>query len=174
MSFSSTHYYPAKELTGDYLRGGAGAALCATPLVIADSVTVASYFLWPLVVLFGGFVVRTGLKQFTWIAMEPEGIRTAGIWRKEIRWEEIRRIKMRYFSTKRDRTDGWMQVKVTGAGGALAFDSTVTGFDDLARRLAEAGVVARAEMDETTRANFELMGISLVDLANDGPGEEAG
>ena len=56
-----------------------GAALCATPRVIADSVTIASYFLWPLVVLFGGFVVRTGLKQFSWISVEPEGIRSAGI-----------------------------------------------------------------------------------------------
>lgn len=174
MSFSSTHYYPVKELTGDYLRGSGGAALCAAPLVIADSVTIASYFLWPLVILFGGFVVRTALKQFSYISVEPEGIRSAGILRKEIRWEDLRRIRLRYFSTKRDRTDGWMQVKVSAGRRSLEFDSTLTDFEDLARKLAEAGVRFRAEMDETTRANFELMGISLVGLANDGVQEDAG
>lgn len=171
MSFTTTHNYPSKELTGDYVRGGIGVLICGAPLVFADSMPVAAWFLIILVAVFGGFVLRTAIRNFTWIKAEPEGIRTIGILGKAIRWEEISKVKLRYFSTKRDRSGGWMQMKVTGRGKTIELDSALTDFEDLARRVGEAAVDARAAMDETTRANFALMGIDLIDFANTEPDE---
>ncbi|MEQ8709578.1 MAG: hypothetical protein RIC36_11335 [Rhodospirillales bacterium] len=172
MVTSTMHYYPSKELIGDYVRGAIGMAICATPIILTGSMPVAGWILGFLVLLFAGFIIRTALRHYNRIGMDDTGLTSFGIARKQVTWTEIRKVKMRYYSTKRDRTEGWMQLKVTGQRGqTIEMDSILTEFQSIITRLGAAAVSAGAAMDETTRANFALMGIDLLELANEEPGE---
>lgn len=169
---STMHYYPSKELIGDYIRGVIGVVICATPIVLTGSMPVAGWILGFLVLLFAGFIIRTALRHYTRIKMDDLGLTSSGIMTKQIAWPDISRVKMRYYSTKRDRTEGWMQLKITGARGrTIEMDSILTDFQSIINKLGTAAVQASAAMDETTRANFALMGIDLLELANEEPGE---
>ena len=56
-----------------------------------------------------------------------------------IEWDRLDRLKLSYFSTKRDRSDGWMQLTVGSAGGrTVKIDSSLDGFHDVVERAARA------------------------------------
>mgnify|MGYP003626696624 FL=1 len=170
MVTSTMHYYPSKELIGDYIRGAIGVVICATPIVLTGSMPVAGWILGVLVLLFAGFIIRTALRHYTRVAMDDLGLTSSGIIRKQIAWTDVSKVKMRYYSTKRDRTEGWMQLKITGQRGrTIEMDSILTDFQSIISKLGTAAVQAGAIMDETTRANFALMGIDLLELANAEP-----
>ena len=61
------------------------------------------------------------------------------------------RLKLSYFSTKRDRSDGWMQLSVGSTGGRMVkVNSSLDGFHDIverAARAAEAGGVGAERGD---------------------------
>ena len=71
-------------------------------------------------------------------------------------------MKLSYFSTKRDRTDGWMQLTVGSAGGrTVKIDSSLDGFHDVVERAARAAETTGLTLSEATRANLRAMGISV-------------
>ena len=71
-------------------------------------------------------------------------------------------LKLSYFSTKRDRSDGWMQLAVRSAGGrAVKVDSSLEGFYDIVERAARAAETTGLQLSLATRANLRSMGISV-------------
>jgi hypothetical protein len=77
-------------------------------------------------------------------------------------WTRLDRMKLSYFSTKRDRSDGWMQLSIGSTGGrAVKVDSSLDGFHDIVERAAHAAEAGDIELSETTRANLRSMGISV-------------
>jgi hypothetical protein len=79
-----------------------------------------------------------------------------------VEWNRLDRLKLSYFSTKRDRSDGWMQLSIGSAGGrTVKLDSSLDGFHDVVERAARAAETAGLPLSETTRANLKAMGISV-------------
>ena len=79
-----------------------------------------------------------------------------------VEWNRLDRMKLSYFSTKRDRSDGWMQLAVGSAGGRLVkVDSALDGFYDIVERAARAAEGLRLELSPATRVNLRSMGISV-------------
>ena len=77
-------------------------------------------------------------------------------------WNRVDRLKLSYFSTKRDRTDGWMQLTVGSVGGrTVKLDSSLDGFHDVVERAAHAAETAGLPLSDATRANLKAMGISV-------------
>ena len=77
-----------------------------------------------------------------------------------VEWSRIDRLKLSYFSTKRDRSGGWMQLTVGSAGGrAVKIDSSLDGFHDVVERAAYAAREVGLALSEATRANLRAMGI---------------
>ena len=73
-------------------------------------------------------------------------------------------MKLSYFSTKRDRSGGWMQLVVGSAGGrAVKVDSSLDGFYDIVERAARAAESRGLELSRTTRSNLRSMGIFVAD-----------
>jgi hypothetical protein len=80
-----------------------------------------------------------------------------------VEWARLDRLKLSYFSTKRDRSDGWMQLSVGSAGGRMVkVDSSLDGFHDIVERAARAAATGGVGLSEATRANLRSMGISVV------------
>jgi hypothetical protein len=79
-----------------------------------------------------------------------------------VEWSRLDRMKLSYFSTKRDRSDGWMQLAVGSVGGRLVrVDSALEGFYDIVERAAQAAETLGIPLSVATRANLRSMGISL-------------
>jgi hypothetical protein len=153
------HAYPNSAMVSDYLRAAAGfvpaAAIFAMPAAGAATTGVAAGFA-ALFLLFG---MRTALRHATHIVADGHGIAAAGPLAATIPWAGLDRMKLAYYSTRRDRRDGWMQMELRAGGSRLRFDSRIDGFEALAARAAHAAVARGLELDVATIANLEALGI---------------
>lgn len=123
--------YPGRALAAEYLRGGLGLAATAGPLAFVDPAPAVAWILAALAALFLVYCARTVRRQLTTIELNETGIRARGPLGAGIRWDELRSIELDYYSTRRDREGGWMQLKLRGAGRALRVDSELERFAEL-------------------------------------------
>ena len=63
-------------------------------------------------------------------------------------------VAIRYFSTKRDRSDGWLQLDVRGGGRRISADSTISDFPGLVTAVTSAARQRGIELSPTTLANL--------------------
>ena len=116
--------YPPRTLWADYMRAAAGLVLCGLPLLALDVNRWLAVVLGAGLVLFALFLVRTALRQRTRFVLGPDTLCADGPGGKVVEWNRLDRLKLSYFSTKRDRTGGWMQLSVGSAGaGTVKVDS---------------------------------------------------
>ncbi len=153
------HAYPARALIGDYGRAAAGAVLTGGPLFLAGPGTVLTVILGGLFLLFAAYGVRTLARQRTRIAVTDEGIASEGLGRSAIRWAELERMRLSYYSTRRDRSRGWMSLTLRGSGHKLELDSSLTGFNDIVARAARAADGNGVAFDQTTLENLRSLNI---------------
>lgn len=152
--------YPPKALAGDYLRAGGGLAITGGPALFMPTATPVTVILVSLAALFTIFGLRTARRQFTVIEMSDEAVTVVGAVRKEMAWRDIRQLRLDYYSTRRDSQGGWMQMKISGPGGHIRIDSALQGFAQLAGEAAVRAAAHGIEMTETTRNNFQALGIA--------------
>jgi hypothetical protein len=150
--------YPARALAADYARGGLGLAASAGPLALVDPAPVVAWFLAALAALFLVYLARTVRRQLTTIELNETGIRASGPLGAGIRWEELRSVRLDYYSTRRDREGGWMQLKLSGAGRALRVDSELERFAELARTAAGEARRRGCELDPDSLENLKALG----------------
>jgi hypothetical protein len=154
--------YPRQTLWADYVRAAAGVVLCGAPLLLLEVNRWLSFFLAAGFVLFALFLVRTALRHRTHYLLGPDTLCADGPAGAVVEWNRLDRMKLSYFSTKRDRSDGWMQLTVGSAGGrAVKIDSSLGGFHDVVERAARAAGETGLTLSEATRANLRAMGISV-------------
>ncbi|HEY3910733.1 MAG TPA: hypothetical protein VGM07_12690 [Stellaceae bacterium] len=153
------HAYPGAAMVGDYLRAAAGLLPTAAILVLAPLGAVGAAILGGLAALFLVFGLRTALRHRTSIEMTETGLSAASPLRVTILWTELDRIKLAYYSTRRDRRDGWMQLELRAGASVLRLDSRIDGFAELARRAAMAAGARRLALSPATAANLEALGI---------------
>lgn len=152
--------YPPRALLGDYLRAGGGLGITAGPALFLPTATPVTVMLGALAVLFGIFGLRAALRQFTVVEMSDDAIVVAGAGGKRMAWRDVQRLRLDYYSTRRDDRRGWMQMKISGTGGQIRVDSALDGFARLAGEAMAAAATHGIEMTETTRSNFNALGVA--------------
>ena len=157
------HRYPAGSLKGDYIRAGIGLLITAIPLSAGLGLIAGAIF-GGLAALFLGFGLRTLARQCTVVFVAPEGIATelllfSAPLRRSLRWAEIEDVNLRFFSTERSRSSGWMELTVKGAGTRLKIDSDLEGFETIAKTVADAAERNGLQLDPMTAEN--LVGLGL-------------
>lgn len=154
--------YPRQTLWADYMRASAGVLLCGAPLLLLDVNRWLAYVLIAGFLLFALFLVRTALRHQTRYVLGPDTLCADGPAGTMVEWARLDRLKLSYFSTKRDRSDGWMQLSIGSTGGrAVKVDSSLDGFHDIVERAARAAEAGDVELSEATRTNLRSMGISV-------------
>jgi hypothetical protein len=161
------HGYPASGLRGDYLRAIGGAAVCGVPLLVTPVHPVAGIILAGLALLFAAHAVRTWLRTREIIVMNDTGLSAGVLYRRELAWQNLDRIKLRYFTTRRDRSGGWMQLVLRGGGKSVGIDSEIDGFSDICRCARDAARRNGLTLSEPTIRNFLAMGLDATDVAPD-------
>jgi len=109
--------------------------------------------------LFAAFAVRTIARHFTVLEVSEAGVRTTGPAGGSIDWEELQDLRLRYYSTRRDRENGWMHLKVKGRHATIRIDSSIEGFDRIVERMAAEAARRRIQIGDSTRSNWAAMGI---------------
>lgn len=154
-------YYPPKALIADYVRAVIGLTVFGVPALFLSLSSAMFSLLGGLGLLFAAFGLRTAARQITRYRVDDEGIRSFGPFGRTIGWERLERVRLRFFSTWRDRTSGWMQLIVKGGGTAIRIDSTLEGFDRLIEIVFREALARGVVLDDATRQNGRAMGLSF-------------
>jgi hypothetical protein len=160
--------YPIESLRGDYLRAAIGLALTTAPILAIPTRSPGMYVLAGAAGLFALFAVRTWLRQRSSVALDDRGISIFRPSQVTFAWVDIRSVKLSYFSTRSDRTGGWMQLTLKGTDPrrgpglrTIRVDSALEGFADVVRAAARAAEINRLSISPTTRANFGALGLDV-------------
>jgi len=163
----STYRYPRASVTGDFVRAGIGLAITAGPALALPPTSPAQFVLVPLALLFLAFGVRTWLRSVAVITVTAQDVSLSAPWQARLAWHNLKAIRLNYYSTRFDRSGGWMQLMLKGAGGpdgaTIRLDSTVEGFSEIARLAASAARAAQVPLSEATKNNFSALGIAVDD-----------
>ena len=158
------HHYPKDGMVKDYLRAAGGLILMATPFFMVEMGPVIRAILGLVVMLFIGYGVSTWHRQRTTISLGEDGILAHGLFSKNLLWSELDVLKLSYYSTQRDKRDGWMQLVLNGGGQRLKLDSTLQGFDQIVRRAITEAEARHLQLSDTTVENLRALGFELSDV----------
>lgn len=156
----SAHRYSASGLAADYCRAGIGFLATAGPLALLGPTGWLVHVLASLAVLFGVFAVRTLIRQLTAYEATEAGLRVSGPIGFDLAWSDVSDVRLEYYSTRRDRGRGWMQLRVRGAGRTIRLDSTLEGFPDIVGRAAEEAAYRDIVLGDATLDNMRALGIT--------------
>ena len=155
------HAYPASAMLGDYLRAAAGLVPAGVLIAAVPVSPVAGTVLGGFAAIFALFGLRTALRHGTSLEMSETELRARGAWSGTVPWAELDRMKLAYYSTRRDRSSGWMQLELGAGGRRVRLDSRIAGFDRVVRRAAAAAAARGLALSEATMANLEALGVRL-------------
>jgi hypothetical protein len=143
-----------------YAGSAIGLGCTLGPLAFAHPASPVAWVLAAAAALFLVYFGRTVCRQLTHIELDETGIRARGPLGAALRWEELRSLRLDYYSTRRDCEGGWMQLRLRDAQRTIRIDSELDGFVELVRAVALEARRRGADLDEATRANLGVLGIS--------------
>ncbi len=158
----SEHRYPRSVIRRDLFRAGAGVALTGGPLALASPGLWAGIVLGGLSVLFlafGGIAILRG-RQI--VACNATEITFYGIKTVNLPWKSINGFDLRYYTVRKDRTQGWMQLILENTQSRLRIESPMEGFDGIVRQAAGAAQENGLSLSPATIANLEALNIKVV------------
>lgn len=164
----SEHRYSTATLKGDLVRAGCGFVLCATPIALASLEIWVMLLLAAPAGLFALFGARTWLRRRIRVAVDDDGITATGLTSARLSWDDLQRFKLSYFSTRRDRTNGWMQLNLRGPSGRLSIDSNLEGFEDVCGHAFRAAADNDVELSSASLRNLAELGL-VADMAPNSP-----
>lgn len=153
--------YPADVLKADGLRAAAGLAVTLGPLALVgfDAHPLVAMPLLAGAGLFGWLGLRTLARRGTACRVTPEGVVLPGaVSMVLVPWDRVTGVKLRYYSTKKDKSGGWMQLIIRAGRRSHSIESQLAGFDAIAARVAEQVLERGLPVDETTKENFLSLG----------------
>jgi hypothetical protein len=160
-NMSNAQEYPLSSLYGDYVRAAIGVLFFGTPLYFVKDSPILSTILAGILLVFIGFAAKVALRQMTIIKTDDEGIIANGPLGRQIAWRDINKVALKFYSTRRDKNEGWMQLTLFSKAEKMTLESSLNGFNDIANNVVQAGFRNNAEMDETTMENIASMGITI-------------
>ncbi|MDA0230344.1 MAG: hypothetical protein O3B21_09155 [Proteobacteria bacterium] len=156
--------YPARAIILDYFYTALGLAFTLVPLALVTPLPAVTGVLAGFAVLFFVFGLRTAIRHNTFVEVSNGGVTLRSLWGSKVTWSELREVKLSYFSTRRDRHGGWMQLRLRGQKRTIRMDSTLEGFEILVARAAREARARELELGLETVQN--LIALGVVDSAD--------
>ena len=155
----SRHRYPRRAIFLEYFHAALGLLLTLGPFAVVTPLAPVTGVLGALGTLFAAFGARAVLRHRTHFSLSESGLTVDGLVRRHLPWDQLTRCTLGYYSTKRDRRDGWMQLKLTARRRSLRIDSQMEGFATIVRQAARAALSRGIAFDPTTVENLRALGI---------------
>ena len=176
----TVYRYPVKSVIGDYLRAAAGLTLTLGVLLSGPLPWFVALIFAALALLFLVFGLRTLQRQFLEVWLDERGIATQvrppkgeskdGYFPRQLDWQDLTEVKLRYFGTRRklQKGDGsgggFMQLTLSGSSNpktSMSFESSLEGFSAITERAAEAARSINLGIDPATAGNLLTLGIDI-------------
>ncbi|MEE8171791.1 MAG: hypothetical protein V3T62_02560 [Alphaproteobacteria bacterium] len=151
--------YPARAVALDYVYALAGLAFTLVPLALVTPLPAVTGVLAVFAILFFIFGLRTAIRHNTFVEVSNSSVTLRSLWGSNIPWSELRELKLSYFSTRRDRHGGWMQLRLRGEKRTIRLDSTLDGFDKLVAHAAREARQRELELGPETVQNLTALGV---------------
>ena len=155
----SSHRYPPRAVLLDYFYSSLGLLFTVGPMAGTTPSGPAAWILSALAALFAVYGVRTVLRHRTWLSVSEDGITVHGVLRRHLPWERLTRCTLGFYSTRRNRDRGWMQLTLKAGRRSLRIDSQIEGFERIVRRAARAAAAHGIALDNTTQENLRALEI---------------
>lgn len=152
--------YPASALRSAYVLAIVGMLIGFGPLLFARPAPLFRWLLAAMGALFLVYFARTVVRQRTWIELDATGIFVRGPLGVALRWDDLRALRLNYYSTRSDRSGGWMELIVQGPRRTIRVESTLEGFAELVRESTREARLRGIALDERTRTNLHALGIA--------------
>ena len=152
--------WPSTALAGDYVRSGLGFALSFLFFLLVQPGSVSFFALLALSVVFGLYLAQTALRAHTALTLLPEGLAIAGFFgHRVIRWEALDHFALRYYTLRRGKAAGWMDLKLGSGGYSITLDDRLDGFRAVLERAWDAARRRDIEISSSTYANLTTAGL---------------
>lgn len=152
--------YQRDAIRADYIRAAIGLAFAILPLLLIPGIHwIFALILAALGLLFLVFGVRTWLRGRTRILAGPEGLTLVDHRQRHLPWQALEEVRLAYFSTRRDRSQGWMQLTLIGNGTKISLDSPLDHFHEIAEEAARHVRARQLPVSTATVLNYESLGI---------------
>ena len=153
-----TYRYPWRAMLPDYARACVGMGCTLIPLLFMDAAGAVAVVLLFLGLIFALFALQAVLRQATRIAVNEREIRARPLG-PCLAWDALSGLKLAYFSVRRDRSGGWMELTLQSGRRRLRIDSRLEGFSEVVRQAAAAATDACLHLDSATISNLANLSI---------------
>ncbi len=157
--------YPPGATAAALLRTGAGLALTLGPLALIGPSDEAALILGGLALVFTVYGAQALVRARSEIVVSQEGVRVDGPIPARVLWDALVRVKLRYYTTSRDRVGGWMVLTIKGTEQAVRVESTLEGFAGLLARTVGEAQARGVALPAATCGNLRPFGIEADDRA---------
>jgi len=152
--------WPRAAIIADYWRSGLAFAACFVVALLVPPLSIAFALFAPLAIVFGLYLAQTILRARTVLKLEPEGLAVSGfLGTRTIRWDALDRFALRYYTLRRDKEAGWLDLKLGGGGTSITLDDRMDGFRHILERAWEAARSRDIGISSSTYANLTAAGV---------------
>ena len=149
--------YPTAYYVSGYVRAVSGLSFTLLPVLLLSPSSVIVYILLFMAGLFLLYGARILYRQVTLLEVTDTGVRIVGPFGWTIKWEKLGGFQLGYYSTRRDRERGWMQLTLTGEGVRLTVDSALEDFGEFVAHSLKAANNKGLSLTPVTRRNLQML-----------------
>ncbi|HCP00678.1 MAG: hypothetical protein CL573_01545 [Alphaproteobacteria bacterium] len=150
------HRYESRAVNADLLRAAIGLLCCLALLAAAELDAFATLVFAIPAALFAVFGLRTWCNRAIIVTLGPKHIAAGS---RTITWDNLAGVTLSCFATRRDRDNGWMQLKLKSPQGNIALNSGLEGFDRVCCVAFEAARTYDIELTAASTRNFAALGL---------------
>jgi hypothetical protein len=154
------HRYPLPTLMGDYIRAGLGVLATVAMSMFLDlgAAGVITLLIIGGVSLF--FLLRTVDRNRTVISLDDDAISLTGFRGAKLAWDDLARMTLAYYTVKRDKSDGWMEITLKDAKATIKLDSRLENFGAIVIKAAKVARARRIPLNQITLSNLKALNIT--------------
>jgi hypothetical protein len=155
----SVHRYPPQSLVKDYTYAGGGLLASVAVLYWGPGTVIAIAFVI-LAALCAFFVVRTVDRNRAVVSLDDETLTMTSFQTTRVRWADLARMTLFYYSTKRDKSDAWMELTLKDTQATIKLDSRLEGFLAIVVKAARVARERRIPLNQITLSNLKALKIT--------------
>ena len=151
--------YSRAAVAGAYARSAVGLAFTLGPLVSLEPAPSLSAVLVVGAALFLVYLAKSIALHTAEIVVDARGIRTQGLFAADIAWDALRTVALNYYTTRSDRSQGWIELVVRGRRGTIRVQSVLQGFDEIVAFAVREAEARNCAFTDRTRTHLAMLGI---------------
>ena len=155
-----TYRYSRAVIARAYARSAVGLGATLIPLLMLEPALWVGGVLLPVAGLFLVYLAKWIGRHTASMVLDEQGIKVQGLYGVDIEWDDLRAVQLNYYTTRNDRSHGWIELVVRGTLGVVRVESDLQGFEDIVARVVHEAVRRDCALDDRTRLHLGVLGIN--------------